>query len=256
MATAYTVASTTASTAYGWESNSTLSPQYSGVYASHEQQQQQQEQQADHETVSAFWRFLAAFSSYLMLVGFLVLPFAFGNAENQTHTDKTSMIIAASVLIAIGYSTSLMLVCFQGHERTYLLHSLFLPCTASNLLALLNVLLNVLCRSLPLGTLEIASLSLPSAFALLYAAGALWSYASDIFVVTRVTKKETPLTEEELQRLQLQRLLDHNSKAPSPKVVQKTFRVSAPQHINPGKGWDTFTPARRDDGYENRWTPA
>ncbi|RAL05207.1 uncharacterized protein BO80DRAFT_130324 [Aspergillus ibericus CBS 121593] len=250
MATAYTVASTTSSTAYGWESNSTLSPQYNGFYTV--SQEQQQEQQVDQETASAFWKFLAACSSYLVLVGFLVIPLAFGN---ESHGDKTSMIIAALVLVAIGYTTSLMLVCFQGRERAYLLHSLFLSCTASNLLALLNVLLNVLCRKLPLGTLEIASLSLPSVFALLYGAGALWSYAGDFMVVTRVRKHESPLTEEEMQRQQLQRLLDHNSKAPSPKVVQKTFRVSAPERINPGKGWDTFTPAR-DDGYGNRWTPA
>ncbi|OOF95482.1 hypothetical protein ASPCADRAFT_6004 [Aspergillus carbonarius ITEM 5010] len=255
MATAYTVASTASSTTYGWESNSTLSPQYNGFYSP--SPEQQQEQQADQETVSAFWRLLAACSSYLVLAGFLVMPLAFGNEDKQSHVDQTSTIIAASVLIAIGYATSLMLVCFQGHERAYLLHSLFLPCIASNLLALLNVLLNVLYYNLhPLGTLEIASLSLPSAFAFLYAVGVLWSYAGDNFVVTRTGKHERPLTEEEMQRQQLQRLLDHNSKGPSPKAIQKTFRVSAPEHINPGKGWDTFTPARRDEGYPNRWTPA
>ena len=146
MATAYTVASTASSTTYGWESNSTLSPQYNGFYSP--SPEQQQEQQADQETVSAFWRLLAACSSYLVLAGcvprfrcprrltepcirFLVMPLAFGNEDKQSHVDQTSTIIAASVLIAIGYATSLMLVCFQGHERAYLLHSLFLyvrPC--------------------------------------------------------------------------------------------------------------------------------
>ncbi|GLA64020.1 hypothetical protein AtubIFM54640_005187, partial [Aspergillus tubingensis] len=56
---------------------------------------------------------------------------------------------------------------------------------------------------------------------------------------------------EEMQRQQLQRLLDQNSsprRGPSPRVVQKTFRVSAPERINPGKGWDTFTPDLRVDG--------
>lgn len=55
-----------------------------------------------------------------------------------------------------------------------------------------------------------------------------------------------------MQRQQLQRLLDQSSssprRGPSPRVVQKTFRVSAPERINPGKGWDTFTPDLRVDG--------
>ncbi|PYH96677.1 hypothetical protein BO71DRAFT_320136 [Aspergillus ellipticus CBS 707.79] len=264
----YAVPSSTASlSTYGWEATPVPSIQYHGPPpVSHEQQ-------TDQETVSALWRFFAACSSHLVLLGFLVLPMAFGAGEKaNTHADKTSTIIAASVLIVTGYMISLMLVCFQSHVRTYLLNSLFLyapplfsqlqplksnpfyrPCLTTNILSLINVLLNILCRNLqPLGTLEAASLGLPSAFAFLYAMGALWTC---ITVEPRGCDNGSPLlTEEEMQRQQLQRLLDKNSsKGLSPKMAQKTFRVEGPERIHPGKGWDTFTPPpRRDDSYFGR----
>ncbi|GKZ85450.1 hypothetical protein AnigIFM56816_011223 [Aspergillus niger] len=185
-----------------------------------------------------------------------------------------------------------MLIYFQRHERQYLLHSIYIPNTTTSLLSLLNILLNILCRHPtqspgPLSPLQTTSLVLPSVFAFLYALGALFIYAGDIFIFTsssssspttsgsgsrgRGKKRKTKnqiLTEEEMQRQQLQRLLDQSSsprRGPSPKVVQKTFRVSAPERINPGKGWDTFTPDSRVDGnggehgngngggFEGRW---
>ncbi|RAK87413.1 hypothetical protein BO79DRAFT_256468 [Aspergillus costaricaensis CBS 115574] len=295
---AYTVASTASMSTYGWDSTPTLSPHYYSLSQQpspqpspqphHQQphlQLQLQQDQTDQETISTFWRFLASSSSYLVLAGFLVLPLAFtttssnnnsNNDENTTtpSTDPTTTIIAASVLIAIGYTITLMLIFFQRHERQYLLHSIYIPNTTTSLLSLLNILLNILCRNPtqspgPLSPVQTTSLVLPSVFAFLYALGALSIYAGDMCIFTTTTSSSSgggdrgrqrkkgknnqllPLTEEEMQRQQLQRLLDQNSsprRGPSPRVVQKTFRVSAPERINPGKGWDTFTPDLRVDG--------
>ncbi|OJZ89885.1 hypothetical protein ASPFODRAFT_204830 [Aspergillus luchuensis CBS 106.47] len=298
---AYTVASTASMSTYGWDSTPTLSPHY---YSLSQQpspqpspqphlQLQLQQDQTDQETISTFWRFLASSSSYLVLAGFLVLPLAFTttstnnnpNNENTTtpSTDPTTTIIAASVLIAIGYTITLMLIFFQRHERQYLLHSIYIPNTTTSLLSLLNILLNILCRNPtqppgPLSPVQTTSLVLPSVFAFLYALGALSIYAGEMCIFTTTTTAAAaagdnrgrqrnnknkgknnqllPLTEEEMQRQQLQRLLDQKNsrsprRGPSPRVVQKTFRVSAPERINPGKGWDTFTPDLRVDGSGN-----
>ncbi|XRM36804.1 hypothetical protein ABZX51_000292 [Aspergillus tubingensis] len=294
---AYTVASTASMSTYGWDSTPTLSPHYYSLsqqpspqpspQPQHHQQPhlqlQLQQDQTDQETISTFWRFLASSSSYLVLAGFLVLPLAFTSSNNNPNnentttppTDPTTTIIAASVLIAIGYTITLMLIFFQRHERQYLLHSIYIPNTTTSLLSLLNILLNILCRNPtqspgPLSPVQTTSLVLPSVFAFLYALGALSIYAGDMCIFTTTTSSSgygggdrgrqrkkgknnqlLPLTEEEMQRQQLQRLLDQNSsprRGPSPRVVQKTFRVSAPERINPGKGWDTFTPDLRVDG--------
>ncbi|PYH79353.1 hypothetical protein BO82DRAFT_289122 [Aspergillus uvarum CBS 121591] len=212
-----------------------------------------QERQIPLQLASSLWKFSAAFSSQVLLVGFLVLPLAFGDDEAESPANKSPTTIAAFILIAIAYSLSLAVVCFQSQDRNFLLYSLFLPCLGSNLLALLNVLLNVICRNLlPLGSLEIVSLGLPSAFAFLSGLGALWAYAWDIPGLSRAGDRHRPhLTDEEMQRQQLQRLLEPESsqKKRSSKVYPKTFQVNAPELVNPGKGWDTFIPPPREENY-------
>ncbi|PYI23896.1 hypothetical protein BO86DRAFT_421098 [Aspergillus japonicus CBS 114.51] len=212
-----------------------------------------QERQIPRQLVSSLWKFSAAFSSQALLVGFLVLPLAFGDDEAESHANKTPTTIAAFILIAIAYSLSLAVVCFQSQDHHFLLYSLFLPCLGSNLLALLNVLLNVIYRNLlPLGDLEIVSLGLPSAFAFLSGLGALWAYAWDIPGLSRAGDRHRPhLTDEEMQRQQLQRLLEpeYSQKKRSSKVYPKTFQVNTPELVNPGKGWNTFIPPPREENY-------
>ena len=131
------------------------------------------------------------------------------------------------------------------------------PCLFSNLLGLLNVVLNILCRKLlPVGRLETVGMVLASIFAVVYALCALWAYGNDIADEIRVDEADRttiPLTEEEMQRQQLRRLLQENQskKKSSSKVMQKTFRVKVPEHINPGKGWDSFMPPPRENSYYN-----
>ncbi|KAE8324186.1 thioesterase-like superfamily-domain-containing protein [Aspergillus sergii] len=88
------------------------------------------------------------------------------------------------------------------------------PCLFSNLLGLLNVVLNIICRKLlPIGRLETVGMVLASIFAVLYALCALWAYGRDIADEIRVDDADRtmiPLTEEEMQRQQLLRLLQEN----------------------------------------------
>lgn len=120
------------------------------------------------------------------------------------------------------------------------------------------MIINVLCRDLlPIGQIEAASLGLACAFAFLHALGALWVYGRMVAEETRAhgSKNDAALlTEEEMQRQQLLRLLQENKKNCSPKVAQKTFQVKVPERINPGKGWDTFMPPPHEVGYFSGYT--
>ncbi|KAL2818358.1 hypothetical protein BJX63DRAFT_429288 [Aspergillus granulosus] len=193
-------------------------------------------------------RFLASVSANLVLIGFLLLPLAFGDKEKSASVNKTATVIVASILVGIAYSFSLFLVLFYYDERTFLIHSLLIPGLISNLLALFNVLLNVLYRDLiPMGLLEILSLTFSSAFAFLYALGALWLYSRDVNASIAINSNRGTilLTDEEMQRQQLQRLLDQNSSRNSltPKAAQKTFQVNHPSRLS------SFPPPRHEDGY-------
>ncbi|KAL5364954.1 hypothetical protein BJX96DRAFT_5182 [Aspergillus floccosus] len=204
-------------------------------------------------TVRSAWRFMGALSSYLLLVGYIVIPLSFG-AEDSTHVSKANTLVAAAVLIAFAYTLSFMIACFQYDQRDYLLHSVFLPCLACDLIGLLNVLVNIFGRGLlPLDRLEVVCISLPSAFAFVYAIGVLWIWAQQ--TIDEMPDRGTPLlTEEEQQRQQLLRLLQEDNgsrKRRSRKSARSTFSVHVPERINPGKGWNTFmpTPSPREEGY-------
>ncbi|THC98299.1 hypothetical protein EYZ11_002232 [Aspergillus tanneri] len=202
------------------------------------------------EPVRSPWKFLASLSSNLLILGFLVIPLAF-KSPTQEPASKVDSVVAAAVLIGIADALTLILICFQYDKRQYLVHSIFLPGLTSNLIGLFNVILNIVCRDLlPIGQVEAASMGVACAFAFLHAFGALWVYGRMVAEEIRVPgSKHVLLTEEEMQRQQLLRLLQENKKSPRPKVTRKTFQVKVPERINPGKGWDTFTPPPREEGY-------
>ncbi|KAL4997800.1 hypothetical protein BDV10DRAFT_80986 [Aspergillus recurvatus] len=196
------------------------------------------------------WRFLAPMSSYSALIGFLVMPLAFGDAEKSgtAHVNRTAAVVVASVLIGVAYSSSLVLFLFHLNERMLLIQSLLIPGLTCNALALFNVLINILCRDLlPLNLLEILSLSLSAAAAFLYALGALWLYSRDFneAIAGESNGGTILLTDEEMQRQQLQRLLEQNSsrKSLSPRAVQKTYRVNHPDRVS------SSLPPPHEDGY-------
>ncbi|KAL4895662.1 hypothetical protein BDV59DRAFT_142497 [Aspergillus ambiguus] len=211
---------------------------------------------SQEDTVRSPWRFMGALSSYLLLIGYIVIPLSFG-ADDSTHVNKASTLVAAAVLIAFAYTLSFMLACFQYDQQGYLLHSVFLPCLVSNVIALLNIVLNILGRGLlPLDRLEVVCITLPGAFAFVYAVGALWIWAQKTLDSMPPDTDNTPLlTEEEQQRQQLLRLLQEEERGSwrrrARRSTQGTFSMQVPERINPGKGWSTFmpTPSPREEGY-------
>ncbi|KAL4780513.1 hypothetical protein BJX76DRAFT_44807 [Aspergillus varians] len=190
---------------------------------------------------------LAPVSVHLALVGFLVMPLAFGDARQSAHVNTTATVVIASVLIGIAYSISIFLILTHLDERMFLIRSLLVPALISNVLALFNVLINIICRDLlPLDLLEILSLSFSAAFSFLYALGALWLYSRDVNDAIGDSNRGTILlTDEEMQRQQLQRLLEQNPsrKSLTPRAVQKTYKVNHPDRVI------SFLPPSREESY-------
>ncbi|EAW07301.1 uncharacterized protein ACLA_020080 [Aspergillus clavatus NRRL 1] len=202
------------------------------------------------EPVRLTWKILAFIASTLLLIGYLIMPIAFEKPESNPQVNVSILTIVAMVLVGFAYALSFVLVCFQIHQRTYLCHSVFLPCLTSNLCGLFNLVFNIFCRNiLPLTNLETIAIGLSCAFVFLYALGALWVYGRSIADETRVrhaSGSPIPLTEEEMQRQQLLRLLQgkQGKKRSSAKALQKTFRVDVPEVVSPGKGWHPYMGTR------------
>ncbi|KAL4809214.1 hypothetical protein BDV18DRAFT_131441 [Aspergillus unguis] len=178
-------------------------------------------------------------------IRFLVMPLAF-NAEGSSRVNETATVIGASVLIGAAYSSSLFLIVFYFSDRSFLIRSILVPSFVCSTLSLFNVLIHIFCRGLlPLALLEIMSLSLSGAFTLLYGLCALWLYSRDVNdTIAQSDQGTILLTDEEMQRQQLQRLLENSTrKSSSPKVVQKTYRVNHPNRLN------SFLPPSHEEGY-------
>ncbi|RHZ64594.1 uncharacterized protein CDV56_108873 [Aspergillus thermomutatus] len=225
------------------------SPQYQELWVS---QEPVQPATRETDTVRSVWKFPAAIASTLSLVGYLMIPLVLEKPEDNPQINKTILTIAAMVLIGVAYALSFVLVCFQIDQRAYLLHSVFLPCLSSSLFGLFNIVFNILCRNiLPMDNLGTIVVSLCCAFVFLYALGALWIYGRTIADETRAHYSSASpilLTEEEMQRQQLLRLLQRNGrkKRSSAKAVQKTFKVDVPEVVSPGKGWDRYMAPREE----------
>lgn len=123
------------------------------------------------------------------------------------------------------------------------------PCLYSSLLSLFNVVFNIIARNLfPLNSLEKMGMGLSSACGVVYVLAALWIYGKDVTPGDARSGSDDAtalLTEEEMQRQQLRSLLEQGRregmKSPSPRAMQKTFRVDGPEHLNVGNNdWDRY----------------
>lgn len=118
------------------------------------------------------------------------------------------------------------------------------PYSTVNLLALLNILFHIHGRSLRMSTLQIINICLPTAFSVCYALAGILTYRECGH--HRAEEGTTLLTDEEMQRRQLLRLLgERNTSAPSPDLVRNTYRFDLPEDERAQKDWSHLTPWRR-----------
>lgn len=130
-----------------------------------------------------------------------------------------------------------------------------------NFIALFNILLNIFARDLfPLSTLRVVSIGLPSAFALIHGGAAILVYHEYGSSAHHRAENDTPLlSDEEMQRRQLARLLgDRSAAAPSPDINHSTYRLEIPTLEPVQKTWTpelSLPPASRfSSNAKSQWT--
>ena len=179
-----------------------------------------------------------------------MLPLSFNDSKYNDHIDRTGAAVAAAVFIGAGYALAMMLLAVHFRDRDYMIYSLILwvdsnrfahvsksnsnlmrrrPQIPTNLLGVLNALLNIFTRGLlPIHSREVAAIALPGAVAFFCTLAALSIHA---LTSIEITRRSTPdretvlLTEEELQRQQLLRLLQKKNGKRASKGVHSSFKI-------------------------------
>ncbi|KAJ5493745.1 hypothetical protein N7463_009832 [Penicillium fimorum] len=178
------------------------------------------------------WKVAAACFAALQLVGvavvrYMMLAVVVGSPPHELRINATVSTVTAFVFVGASYGVSALISFAQRHRMMFLLHSIFIPYSTMNLLALLNILFHIHGRSLQMKTLQIVNICLPTAFSVCYALMGILIYIQN---GRHRAEEGTPLlTDEEMQRRQLLRLLgEQNTSAPSPELVRNTYRFDLP----------------------------
>jgi hypothetical protein len=176
----------------------------------------------------------------------MILAVAINNSQDALRIDITGSITCAFVFVGVSYIASALVVLCQRHQKLFLIHYVFWyvlwsheaddaandlsPYSIINLLALFNALFHVLARDLPLNTLRVMSIGLPAAFFAIYPLAALFVYHDNSSSRPHPEDGTPLLSDEEMQRRQMLRLLQDQSSAPSPDLIRNTYRFDLPQH--------------------------
>ncbi|KAJ6096968.1 hypothetical protein N7486_007714 [Penicillium sp. IBT 16267x] len=189
-----------------------------------------------------------------------MLAVVFGNSIESTHIDETTTAVIALFFIGLAHASSFGIAFFQRHQHSFLLQSLFTPFLIINLIALFNILLNIFAHDLfPLSALRVVSIGLSSAFTLIHGGAAILICHEYGSTGNRRTEHGTPLlSEEEMQRRQLARLLgDRSAAASSPDVNHSTYRLEIPTLEPVQNTWApelSPPPASRFSNSKSQWT--
>ncbi|KAF9249825.1 hypothetical protein DTO013E5_8184 [Penicillium roqueforti] len=186
---------------------------------------------------------VAACFSAVQLIGwsrYMMLAVVVGFLPHELRINATASTVTAFVFVGTSYDVSALIAFAQRHQTMFLLHSIFIPYSTMNMLALLNILFHIHGRSLQTNTLQIVNICLPTAFSACYALAGVLIYREYGF--HRVEEDMPLLTDEEMQRRQLLRLLgERNTSAPSPDLVRNTYRFDLPDETAQ-KDWSRLTP--------------
>ncbi|KAJ5970259.1 uncharacterized protein N7479_000177 [Penicillium vulpinum] len=190
----------------------------------------------DATKISWLWKVVAAFFAALQLVGYMMLAVIVGSPPHELRINPAVSTVTAFVFVGASYGVSALIILTQRHRMMFLLHSIFIPYSTMNMLALLNILFHIHGRSLQMDTLQIVNTCLPTAFSVCYALAGILIYREH--GRHRVEEDTLLLTDEEMQRRQLLRLLrEQTSSAPSPELVRNTYRFDLPEHETPPNDW-------------------
>ncbi|CAI7599503.1 unnamed protein product [Penicillium glandicola] len=190
--------------------------------------------------VSWSWKVVAAFFATLQLVGYMMLAVVVGSPPHELRINVTIFTVTAFVFVGASYGVSALIAFAKRHQMLFLVHSVFIPYSTMNLLALLNILFHIHGRSLQMNTLEIVNICLPTAFSACYALTGILVYRE--YGRRRADEGTLLLTDEEMQRRQLLRLLgERNTSAPPPDLIRNTYRFDLPGDGAVQKDWNRFT---------------
>ncbi|KAJ5409268.1 uncharacterized protein N7487_003627 [Penicillium crustosum] len=201
----------------------------------------QTQPQAGAADVSWLWKVIVACFAALQLVGYMVLAVVVGSPAHELRINATVSTVTAFTFAGVSYGVSALIALAQRRQGLFLLHSIFIPYSTMNLLALLNILFHIHGRSLQINTLQIINICVPTAFSACYALAGILIYRE---CGHHQAEEGTPLlTDEEMQRRQLLRLLEErNTSAPPPDLVRNTYRFDLPEDERAQKDRSHLTP--------------
>ncbi|KAK9853789.1 hypothetical protein MYU51_005263 [Penicillium brevicompactum] len=177
--------------------------------------------------ISSRWKVAAVLFPAAQLVGYMMLAIVIGDTSHELRFDRKATIISAILIIASSLLALVWIACAKWQQRDLLLH-LFITYLVVNLLALIDILLHINGNNAPMRGLQITGLCLPIAVSVTCALAAIIRYWE-----ARQSSSKA-LSEEEMQRRQLKRLLKTRSSVPSPELIRNTYRFDLPETQN---GW-------------------
>ena len=219
----------------------------------------------ERDVITWYFRILATVGTWLILVGYIFFTFAATSNPTDLAADKTTLIVAGTVVIVIGHILTVLTYLFVA-SWLFRLDVVLIPTLLSSSIGFLAILLHEgIHQDLSFGQPLVYLPLLFAALGILVSASlALWTHrciqrvrASDKrreehhnqiqdvpawqmdATDSAATKLLPDLPSEELQRQQLERLLfkGNADRAPSPEAQSNTYRIDLPstEHSNDGR---------------------
>ncbi|KAJ6171787.1 hypothetical protein N7470_000854 [Penicillium chermesinum] len=119
--------------------------------------------------VPRVWKLASNCASVGLLLGYLMLAVVFGGSSDDLHINAAAAAVVAYGFIGISYAVSVGISFCQRSAQGFLLRSIFMPYLIINLIALFNVVFNIIARDLrPLNAARVIAIGLPATGVLVY----------------------------------------------------------------------------------------
>ncbi|KAJ5232122.1 hypothetical protein N7468_005078 [Penicillium chermesinum] len=180
--------------------------------------------------VPRVWKLASNCASVGLLLGYLMLAVVFGGSSDDLHINAAAAAVVAYGFIGISYAVSVGISFCQRSAQGFLLR----PYLIINLIALFNVVFNIIARDLrPLNAARVIAIGLPATGVLVYGLVAFLIYRElepeGSHLPDEGSSSMLLLDDVESQRQHFARLLEtRDAPAPSPELVQNTYRLDLP----------------------------